>query len=49
MKARQTDGVAIAAAKASFCTATGYVLEGAGPFPLPSNVDRRAKGARLAG
>lgn len=31
MKARQTDGVAVAAAKASFSTTTGYLLEGNGP------------------
>ena len=48
MKARQTDGVAIAAAKASFCTATGYVLEGAGPFQLPSKVRERRRPDPLA-
>ena len=48
MKARQTDGVAIAAAKASFCTATGYVLEGAGPFRLPSKVRERRRPDPLA-
>ena len=48
MKARQTDGVAVAAAKASFCTATGYVLEGAGPFPLPSKVRERRRPDPLA-
>ena len=48
MKARQTDGVAAAAAKASFCTATGYVLEGAGPFPIPSKVRERRRPDPLA-
>jgi len=48
MKARQTDGVAIAAAKSSFCTATGYVLEGAGPFQLPSKVRERRRPDPLA-
>ena len=48
MKARQTDGVAVAAAKASFCTATGYVLEGAGPFRLPSKVRERRRPDPLA-
>ena len=48
MKASQTDGVAIAAAKASFCTATGYVLEGAGPFQLPSKVRERRRPDPLA-
>ena len=48
MKARQTDGVAIAAAKASFCTATGYLLEGAGPFQLPSKVRERRRPDPLA-
>jgi transposase InsO family protein len=48
MKARQTDGVAVAAAKASFCTATGYVLEGAGPFPRPGKVRERRRPDPLA-
>jgi transposase InsO family protein len=48
MKARQTDGVAVAAAKASFCTATGYVLEGAGPFSRPGKVRERRRPDPLA-
>jgi transposase InsO family protein len=42
MKARQTHGVAVSAAKASFSTATGYLLEGSGnAFPRPVRGRRR--------
>ena len=42
MKARQTGGVAVAAAKASFSTATAYLLEGAGPtVPVRKVRERR--------
>lgn len=43
MKARLTDGVAVAAAKASFSTATGYLLEGNGraDHPLQKARERR--------
>ena len=43
MKARQTVGVAVAAAKASFSTATGYLLEGSGPLALPEKVRERRR------
>jgi len=48
MKARQTNGVAVAAAKASFSTATAYLLEGAGPFSPPSKLRERRRPDPLA-
>ena len=44
MKARQTDGVAVAAAKASFGKSTAYLLEGEGQSaPRPSQVRGRRR------
>jgi len=43
MKARQTDGVAVAAAKASFSTATAYLLEGAGRVVPSSKMRERRR------
>ncbi len=43
MKARQTDGVSIAAAKASFRTATVYLLEGVGAFGPSRTVRERRR------
>jgi len=43
MKARQTGGVAVAAAKASFSTATAYLLEGAGRVVPSSKVRERRR------
>ena len=43
MKARLTDGVAVAAAKASFSTATGYLLEGSGRAAHPPQKARERR------
>src|SRR5580693_2880999 len=43
MKARQTDGVAIAAAKASFGKSTAYLLEGEGQVPRAPEVRGRRR------
>lgn len=43
MKARLTDGVAVAAAKASFSTATGYLLEGHGRAVHPPQKARERR------
>lgn len=43
MKARLTDGVAVAAAKASFSTATGYLLEGNGRANHPPQKARERR------
>jgi hypothetical protein len=43
MKARPTDGVAVAAAKASFSTATGYLLEGHGRAVHPPEKARERR------
>ena len=43
MKARQTGGVAVAAAKASFSIATAYLLEGVGPCGPSRKVRERRR------
>jgi hypothetical protein len=43
MKARQTDGVAVAAAKASFSAATAYLLEGTGQAVRAKKVRERRR------